>query len=459
MRTRSVRSLLLTLLVLAVAAPTWAASVEEEVSLGKQVMAQVRQFGLTDDPSLNKIGERLAEVVKREDLPWRFWVIEDLHIYNAFAARGGFVFITRTYYEKLNDDEAAFVLGHEMAHVDLGHHGRQAKRSRNANLGNLLLKVLIEGRGSWGTAIDVGSTAYVTRYSRVLEREADLAGYQYANAAGYDARAAVTALSKLGEQPAVHPWIVNIYSTHPLLSSREDRLAALGGEEPEEIPAPEPSPSHARNLTQGLDPFDPPRPIAVRILAPDGKQEENQRENRWENRWESRWRKDFTKHLHRRLVPLGFEIAGDDLMYTPNIGDPVEAARSREARYLLLATVHRMESEETGPAELSGTPVRATVEVAACLIAVEDGSEIWAGRFAEEKDGRDVLPTDPETLYTDTCVGALAEAAAGEIAAACAKAIGAEPAEDPDEGGQATGAAARAAVEAADREKAIPPRS
>ena len=58
-----------------------------------------------------------------------------------------------------------------------------------------------------------------------------------------------------------------------------------------------------------------------------------------------------------------------------------------------------------------------------------------------------------------TCVGALAEAAAGEIADPCAKAIGAEPAEDPDEGDQATGAAASAGAESAHGSEAIPPSS
>jgi hypothetical protein len=415
--TRGVRSLVCAFGLLALALPAWARSTEDEVRDGRGVMAQVRPFNLMADATLTAIGEKLAGVMKRDDLPWRFWVVEDLSGHNAFAAPGGFVFITRIYYEKLNDDEAAFVLGHEMAHIDLRHHERHSKRIQQANLGHLLLNILTNRRGAWGTAVDLGSTAYVTHYSRALEKEADFAGYNYANAAGFDARAAVTALSKLGEQPDLHPWIVNIYSTHPLLSSREDRLAALGGEEPEDIPAPEPSVGHTRDLTGGLEPLDPPARIAVRILAPEG------------GRWEHPWRKNFTKHLHRRLIPLGFEIAGDDLMYKPDIGDPVEAARSRDARYLVLVTVHRMESTELGPPELDGTPVEAGVDVAARLVRVEDGSELWAERLSATKDGRDVLEPGREILYTDTCVGALAEEGAGEIAIGCAAAAGAVPAE------------------------------
>jgi Zn-dependent protease with chaperone function len=403
--------------VAAAVSPAWALSIEEEVRLGRRAMEDVRSLRLTPDPALSAIGERLSSVVERQDLPWRFWVIEDMNSFNAFAAPGGIVFITRTYYEKLSEDEAAFVIGHEMGHVDLHHFHRTLKRQQKATIGHVLLNLLIKGSATTlRTATDIGATAYMTHYSRALEKEADFAGYRYAEAAGYNARMAVTALSKLGEQPHIHPWIVNIYSTHPILSSREDRLAAMGGEEPDDIEIPGPSPDHTRDLAAGLAPFDPPVPIAVRILAPEG------------GRWEHRWRKNFTKHLHLRLTPLGFSIAADDIMYKPDIGDPLEAARSRDARYLLLVTVHAMESVDTGEAQLEGTPVQASIGVEAALIGADDAAEVWGERMAAERTGVDVLPVDPEILYTDTCVGALAEQVAGQIAIECARSAGAQPA-------------------------------
>jgi len=394
-----------------------AAAGPDEVTLGKQVVAEVRPLGLTTDASLSALGKRLTGVVKRKELPWRFWVVEDMKEYNAFAAPGGFVFITRSYYEKLNDDETAFVLGHEMAHIDLRHYEKQMSRERRANLGNLALKILTGGSQGWGTAADLGATAYVTHYSRVLEREADFTGYRYAEAAGYDANAAVSALSKLGKEPGLHPWITNIYATHPILSSREDQLAALGGKELEQIEKRPAAASHKRDLTAGLAPFDPPRPIAVRILGADGK------------RWENRWRKSFTHQLHVHLLPLGFKIAGDDLMYRPDIGDPVAAARSRQASYLLLVTVNEMKSDAKGTEGPAGTPVQARVEVGAKLVEVATGEQIGGEpRFADGKQGVDVLPADPDALYADTAVGELADAAAGRIAVACARSLGAKPA-------------------------------
>ena len=45
---------------------------------------------------------------------------------------GIFVFITREDYSKLNDDEAALVLGPEMSHIDLNHYQKQLRRARTA---------------------------------------------------------------------------------------------------------------------------------------------------------------------------------------------------------------------------------------------------------------------------------------------------------------------------------------
>jgi len=437
--------------LLAASLPVWAMPPAEEARLGKEVFADVRPLGLTRDPTLDELGARLAKVTQRKEIAWRFWVVEGMKEFNAFAAPGGLVFISRPYYAKLNADEAAFVLGHEMAHVDLNHHEKQMKRSRRANIGNLLLRVFTDS-SVVGTVADLGATAYVTHYSRVLEREADFAGYHYAEQAGYNARAAVSALSKLGNEKQPPLWIQNIYATHPVLSSREDRLTALGGKEPDDAPPPpagpspatsdsgaqpresdpqrgrspatsdsgaqpresDPPPSPQHSLAAGLKPLDPERPIAVRILQPSG------------GRWEHTWRKSFTKAIHLRLTPLGFTIAGDDLMYKPDIGDPIAAARSRNAKYLLLVTVKEMQSEVTAAAKPTGTPVKAVVELTARLVNVTTGAETWTGKFAQKAEGTDVLPTDPETLYLDTTVGGLAWKAAGEFAVAAAKAAGAK---------------------------------
>jgi len=417
LRAISTAFVLVICVLLPFALPASALTLTDEVRTGKQVVAEARPFGLTEDRSLNAVGDRLKAEMHRKELTWRFWVIEDMKDFNAFAAPGGFVFITRIYYEKLNDDEAAFVIGHEMAHVDLRHYEKQLGREQKANIGSLLLKVLAGGGGVLGTAADIGATAYMTHYSRTLERAADFAGYTYARDAGYNASAAVTALSKLGKEPRMHPWIANVYATHPILSVREDQLAALGGEDPKSAQPQPPAKSHQRNLNAGLQPFDPPIPIAVRVTGADGK------------RWENHWRKSFTKQVHTHLLPLGFKIAGDDLMYKPDIGDPVAAARSRDARYLLLISIRDMQSASGGAESLTGTPVRAKIDLTARLVDVKSGGDAAPETTcSKERKAVDVLPADPNELYTDSAVGSLSDRAAGKIAVAAAKALGAKPA-------------------------------
>ena len=116
-------------------------------------------------------------------------------------------------------------------------------------------------------------------------------------------------------------------------------------------------------------------------------------------------------------------------MYKPDIGDPVEAARSREAEYLLLVTVYEMSSTETGKAGLGGTPVRAAIEIEASLLSVNGGAALWQTRIAEESEAHDILTVDSAILYTDTCLGGLADSVAGQVAVGCAVAAGAKPAE------------------------------
>ncbi len=67
------------------------------------------------------IGRVLAQFATRQDLIWRFGLLNSDAI-NAFSAPGGRVFITRGLYElPLSDDELAGVLAHEIIHIDQRH--------------------------------------------------------------------------------------------------------------------------------------------------------------------------------------------------------------------------------------------------------------------------------------------------------------------------------------------------
>lgn len=139
---------------------------------------------------------------------------------NAFCMPGGRIGFFSGILSKLDlsDDEAAAIMGHEIAHA-LREHGReQMVKSTATNVGARLGGALLS---SW-LGIDPGITDTVAQYgshfaslkfSRDDEREADLIGLDLAARAGFDPRAGVVLWQKMaaaskGAPPA---WM----STHP----------------------------------------------------------------------------------------------------------------------------------------------------------------------------------------------------------------------------------------------------
>ncbi|MFN0053523.1 MAG: M48 family metalloprotease [Planctomycetales bacterium] len=98
----------------------------EEKQLGKEVHATIcQQHKLLDVPRIVRSLERLAAPLlqgrHRRDLTFTFSVIDD-DSENAFSHLGGYVYVNRGLLELAKSDvELQFVLGHEIAHVDLGH--------------------------------------------------------------------------------------------------------------------------------------------------------------------------------------------------------------------------------------------------------------------------------------------------------------------------------------------------
>jgi predicted Zn-dependent protease len=70
---------------------------------------------------INKVGKGLAQFANRPEIEFRFAVV-DTNIVNAFAAPGGYIFVTKGALAKMeNEAELAAVLSHEIAHVTERH--------------------------------------------------------------------------------------------------------------------------------------------------------------------------------------------------------------------------------------------------------------------------------------------------------------------------------------------------
>lgn len=144
---------------------------------------------------------------------------------NAFCMPGGKIaFFTGILDQlQLTDDEAAMVMGHEMAHALREHARAQFAKTRATSIG-LSLGAQLLGLGELGnTVADLGTKLLALKFSRTDETEADLVGLELGARAGYDPHAAVTLWQKMN-QVAAGAGGLEFLSTHP---SGPERIRTL----------------------------------------------------------------------------------------------------------------------------------------------------------------------------------------------------------------------------------------
>ena len=146
---------------------------------------------------------------------------------NAFCMPGGKIaFYTGILDQlRLTDDEAAMIMGHEMAHA-LREHAR-ARIAKTEGTGRLLsFGAQLLGLGQAGNiAAGLGTQLLTLRYSRDDETDADLVGLEVAARAGYNPQASVSLWEKMAQSGggAGGP---SFLSTHPSGPQRIQQLQA-----------------------------------------------------------------------------------------------------------------------------------------------------------------------------------------------------------------------------------------
>ena len=146
---------------------------------------------------------------------------------NAFCMPGGKIaFYTGILDQlKLTDDEAAMIMGHEMAHA-LREHAR-ARIAKSQGTGTLLsIGAQLLGLGQLGdVAASLGTQLLTLRFSRDDESDADLVGMELAARGGYNPQASVSLWEKMGRAGggAGGP---SFLSTHPSGPQRIQTLQA-----------------------------------------------------------------------------------------------------------------------------------------------------------------------------------------------------------------------------------------
>jgi predicted Zn-dependent protease len=127
----------------------------------------------------------------RRKLNYRFHLIADPDLINAFALPGGHVFIGMGLLGQMtSEDELAFVLGHELEHID--HYHAVERVQIEARLRNLNLDVV-------AAIAQIPMSLWQAGYSKEQEFEADREGLRLSVAAGYSPQGAVEMLTRLAD--------------------------------------------------------------------------------------------------------------------------------------------------------------------------------------------------------------------------------------------------------------------
>ncbi len=205
-----------------------------EIEIGSNVSANLLGVApLVKDDRIqgyvNRVGLWLAMQTERPDLIWHFAVL-DTDTVNAFAAPGGYIFITKGLFLKLHSEaELAGVLAHEMVHVLKRHHLNAIQKSAQVGLladaaslaaGNKENSEILQ------KAISAGTELYARGLDKDDEYEADRMGVVIAARAGYDPYALEAVLQTLDAMNPQDGSLALMFKTHPAPGQRLQLLDA-----------------------------------------------------------------------------------------------------------------------------------------------------------------------------------------------------------------------------------------
>ncbi len=200
----------------------------QEVDLGSGINRQLFASGgmrRYRNNSLNAyvdgIGQTLAAVSDRSNIPYTFQIVEDRAV-NAFATMGGFVYVTTGLMRAAdNEAELASVLGHEIGHIVNRDAVQQMRQAAIAQGVTGALGLNRDRLVNIGTQIALQLPA-----SRSAEYAADQIGFHTLGRAGYNQAAMVTFMQKLVRQGSPPEFL----STHPDAGNRVNALRQMNNE-------------------------------------------------------------------------------------------------------------------------------------------------------------------------------------------------------------------------------------
>lgn len=223
-------------------------SPDQEIKLGLQSAPEMaKEMGgelPSTDPRtqlVQKVGNHLVETTQAKKSPWKFkfHLLADKKMINAFALPGGQIFITLGLLEKLEtEDQLAGVLGHEMGHVIERHTAQQMAKSQ---LGNILVVAVATGATDPNNpsnnammAASMVNQMVQLRYGRKDESDSDIWGIKLMRQAGYDPKAMIEVLKVLKASSGGADRGPELFQSHPNPDLRIEQIQEYFKQYPEE---------------------------------------------------------------------------------------------------------------------------------------------------------------------------------------------------------------------------------
>ena len=209
-------------------------SEKAEIAMGQDTDRQIKQqFGLYEDKGLHayvdSVGQKMVPFSHRPKLQYYFAVL-DTPVVNAFAAPGGYIYVTRGIMALMGSEaELAVVLGHEMGHVAARHSMKQLSGQLLAQVGLAVGSILSKDIRKLAGLAGIGMQLLFLKFSRSDEYQADSLGIGYARQARYapgEMLRFFTALENMSAESGGH-GLPTFLSTHPMTSDRIAKVREL----------------------------------------------------------------------------------------------------------------------------------------------------------------------------------------------------------------------------------------
>jgi len=191
-------------------------SVQEEISAGEEVFKEIsKNSRLVNNGDKKNLDSILAKLVKTIRNPrgfnYHIYLVDSIAI-NAFTIGGNIYFTTEMMKFCKSNDEIAGIIGHEIAHNELGHINENLKRIKSTQ------SIAGESFGGW---IGQLGTFMITPFNQQNEAHCDAFGVDLSFQAHFDGCSAVNLWKRMSDAYDTEKTVAQIFMSHPYSIDRK----------------------------------------------------------------------------------------------------------------------------------------------------------------------------------------------------------------------------------------------